>query len=394
MNKTLAIGLMSGTSVDGIDAALVAIKEQQKLEVDLLGYTTIAYEQDYRQEILQACDEKQGTVDRICRLNFSLGEKLARAVEEVCRLAHVPLEDIDVVGSHGQTIYHDVEDDQSVSTLQIGSASVLAERTGITTVSNFRARDIAAGGQGAPLVPYVDYLLFTSPSHHRVLQNIGGIGNYTFLPQNACLSDVTGTDTGPGNMLLDGLVHTITRGEHTYDEGGQWAAQGDIHEPLLQWLMAHPFIEKPAPKTTGRELFGQALVDTILKKGQEHGLSPADMLATTTAFTALSMVKAYKDYLPQSPREVIISGGGSHNAFLLSLLEKYCHRDLHAEIQIRQLEELGMPGDAKEAIAFAILAYATLQGQNNNVPRVTGATKPVILGDITPGRNFFSHLRW
>lgn len=394
MSSRLVIGLMSGTSLDGIDAALVKITEGTPLQVELVEYLSSSYTQTQREQILTCCDEKTGTVDRICRLNFALSEWLADSVIQLAKKARIKLTAIDLIGSHGQTIYHDVQKKSALSTLQIGTGAVLAERTGITTVNNFRVRDVAAGGEGAPLVPYVDYLLYTHPELNRVLQNIGGIGNYTYLPAGAELSQVLGSDTGPGNMLIDGMVSLLSGGRLHYDKDGKWASQGQVSNELLNRLMIHPFIQQQAPKSTGREEFGMNYARQVLAWGEELNTSPEDLVATVTAFTAYSIIDAYRRFLPDQIDQVLIGGGGSYNPTLLKMIRYYGQRLIGAGLEVLTQEDLGYSSDAKEAIAFAVLAYQTMRGKVNNVPRVTGAEHPVILGEITPGPNFYQYLQW
>ncbi|MDI3547803.1 MAG: anhydro-N-acetylmuramic acid kinase [Halanaerobiales bacterium] len=389
------VGLMSGTSVDGIDAALVRITDKPFLRVDLEEFITLEYSKDVREEILTSCDEKQGTVDKICRLNFKLGELLANGVIELVKKAGIGLEEVELIGSHGQTVYHNVGDNELTSTLQIGAGGVIAERTGITTVSNFRVRDVAAGGEGAPLVPYVDYLLYTSSKANRVLQNIGGIANYTYLPARATLDQVEGADTGPGNMLIDRVVEVLSNGQLRYDKDGCLASRGRVSKELLNRLMEHPFIKRQAPKTTGREDFGSSLVGEILQKGKNLKLSDEDIVATVTAFTACSIADAYRRFIGDRIDQVIISGGGSYNPVLVEMIRIYLNEFYSGKnIEVLTQEDLGFSSEAKEAVAFAVLAYQTMKGRANNLPRVTGAKHPVVLGDITPGNNFYRYLNW
>jgi len=395
MSHKFVAGLMSGTSLDGIDSVLVKIEEEYCLKVELVEFITLKYSQEVYEEILLCCDEKLGTVDRICRLNFKLGELFAKAVLKVAKTAGISLSEIDLIGSHGQTVYHDVREKNFISTLQIGAGGVIAERTGITTVSNFRVRDVAAGGEGAPLVPYVDYLLYASLEHNRVLQNIGGIANYTYLPAKANFTEIEGTDTGPGNMLLDGIVSILSNGRLKYDQDGKWAKEGKVSEEFLEELMKHPFICQKAPKTTGREVFGLSYAREIICQGQKIGLSAANILATATAFAAYSIVDSYRKFIKGKIDQIIISGGGSFNLTLLEMIKNYCNKLLtDGHINILTQEELGFSSEAKEAIAFAVLAYQTMKGITNNVPQITKAKKQVVLGDITPGRNFYNYLKW
>ncbi|MFY9356693.1 MAG: anhydro-N-acetylmuramic acid kinase AnmK [Defluviitoga tunisiensis] len=379
------VGLMSGTSLDGIDTALIDISEisSNDFDVKVINFINTPYDNLTRNKILECCDPKTGSVDKICRLNFELGELFAKSVEKIASLTNIKLSNIELIGSHGQTIYHDVENDY-VSSLQIGEAGVIAQRTGITTISNFRARDIAAGGQGAPLVPYVDYILFKSDQYNRVLQNIGGIGNYTYIPKNGKIEDIQGTDTGPGNMLIDGVIQILTNGEKTFDKDGEMAIKGTVSTELLNELKKHPFISKKAPKTTGREAFGLNYARKIVNIGKELHLSNEDIIATVTNFTAFTIVDAYQRFIRNKIDQIIISGGGSYNPTLILMIKSYVKMLLGENVVVMILEQLGYSSDAKEAVAFAILAYQTFKRRCNNVPQITGAKYSVILGDITP----------
>ena len=379
-----AIGLMSGTSADGVDAALVEF-DQSDGRVSLLGYCEVPFPAPVRREILSLCED--GRVDAICRMDAALGEWFADAALRVCEQAGVSAKDVDVIGSHGQTIHHLPAPGKSAgkqvrSTLQIGNASIIAERTGIATVSDFRSRDMAAGGQGAPLVPLVDYLLFRSENAGRVMLNIGGIANVNVLPAGCDISDVFAFDTGPGNMVIDGVVQALTNGTSTCDRDGALAAKGRVCKGLLDELMAHPFFDLPPPKSTGREEFGRAVVRKIL----DWGGNREDLVRTATQWTVESIVRGLERFvLPRCEiRDVIASGGGTKNPVAMALLDRALGR-----VALRRLDDLGMASEAKEAIAFAILACQTIQSRPGNVPSVTGASKQVVLGAIAPGR----HLR-
>lgn len=377
-----AIGLMSGTSADGVDAALVeVIRTSAGLDWSLLGFVEVPFPEGVRQEILDLCEG--GRVDAICRMDAALGEWFAEAALRVCDCSGVNPDDVDVIGSHGQTIHHLPElaaagGKQVRSTLQIGNAAVIAERTGMTVVSDFRSRDMAAGGQGAPVVPLVDYMLFRSEDIGRVMLNIGGIANANVLPAGCQLEDVFAFDTGPGNMVIDGVVQGVTQGAHMYDRGGQFASQGQINGGLLDALMVHPFFEMVPPKSTGREDFGAEAVRRLM----DWGDSAADLVKTATMWTVESIALGLKRFVfPQCDiHEVIVSGGGTKNPVLMDLLDEALKN-----VAVLRLEDVGMASEAKEAIAFAILAHETLEGQPGNVPKVTGAAKQVVLGSITPG---------
>ncbi|MDP6779213.1 MAG: anhydro-N-acetylmuramic acid kinase [Candidatus Latescibacteria bacterium] len=385
--KRRIIGLMSGTSVDGIDAALVEVSgDGSRSEVRLLGFGFTPFPEDLRQEILGLSDPATGSVDRVCRMHAVLGEWFAKAALDVCEEAGIPLSEVDAVGSHGQTVHHLPEPYEAFgvsvrSTLQIGDPSVIAERTGLTTVADFRARDVAAGGQGAPLVPLVDFLLFRSQRVGRVMLNIGGIANVTVLPRGCESSDVFAFDTGPGNMPIDGLVAALTDGERRFDVDGSMARRGTVCEPLLEELMAHPFLVEAPPKSTGRESFGRSLVDRVLRDWR--GLPGPDLVRTATAFTAGSIADAVCRFVkPQCEvREVAVSGGGADNPVLMDILGNALD-----EVDLLRVDTLGVPSDAKEAVAFGVLAYETLEGRAGNLPHVSGASRSVVLGAVIPGR--------
>lgn len=377
---------MSGTSADGIDAVVAEITARgRKLRARVTAHTHTAFASKLRQRILDDCSD--GNVAEICELNFILGDHFARAALAVIRKAKLKPQDVTAIGSHGQTIHH-LPNARRPSTLQIGEPAVIAERTGITTIADFRVRDMAAGGQGAPLVPFADWVLFTDPDHPRILQNIGGIGNLTFLPAAARLDDVTAFDTGPGNMAIDGVVSELSRGRQSFDRNGQLAARGRVSEKLLAELMTHPFLPKRPPKTTGREEFGEPFVRPLLTRAKRLRLKPEDIVATATAFTAASIADAYRRFVfPKLATDdlhklqIILGGGGAKNPELSRMLKnrigELCLFLTH--------DDFGIDNAAKEPLAFAILAHETLLGRPSNVPSATGADRPVILGKIVPG---------
>jgi anhydro-N-acetylmuramic acid kinase len=405
--KSLRVaGLMSGTSADGVDAAIVDIRGRQ---VRVLAFETYPYRAALRSEVLRLCRPESAKLDAICHYNFVLGEVFAEAVIRLCKESKIPLDSIDLIGSHGQTIYHNPAGGHYAgrvvrSTLQIGEPSVIAQRTAITTVADFRPRDMAAGGEGAPLVPYADHLLFSDRRLTRAVQNIGGIANATFLPplrkkgtfyfsarkpddranrkcRTSPFAGVLAFDTGPGNMIIDGVTRLITKGKRAYDRGGAMAAKGTTDEELLREMLRHPFFQRRPPKSTGREQFGQRYCERLYDKARRKGLMPEDIVATATAFTASTIASAYRRFLPTMPDEMILCGGGAHNATLVRMLQARL-----AGVRIRSTNEFGIDVDAKEAVSFAILAYAAIQGVPNNLPRVTGASEPVVMGKIVPGR--------
>lgn len=379
------IGLMSGTSADGIDAVVARIeRERGRLSATILSHVHRRFWQKLRNQILRVC--LHGSVAQICELNFFLGERFAEAALAVIKKSKLRRSDIVAIGSHGQTIHH-LPNARTPSTLQIGEPAVIAERTGITTIADFRVGDIAAGGQGAPLVPFADWVLFTDQSRPRIVQNIGGIGNLSFLPPRAKLKDVIAFDTGPGNMMIDGVVSALSRGRMAYDRNGKWAARGKVSQKLLLEMMAHPFLKKRPPKTTGREEFGQPLVERILCAALQMRLRPEDIVATTTAFTASSIAGAYDRFvLPRLSKDerdrlqIVLGGGGAENPTLRQML-----RERVSRAEFLTHEDFGIANSAKEALAFAILAHETLAGRPGNVLGATGAKKPVVLGKIVPG---------
>jgi len=381
--ERVVVGLMSGTSVDGVDAALVRIEgRSRETRATLAAFATYPFPAGLRADVLRLSHGGGAPAD-VSRLAFALGGLFGDAALAVLESANVAPADVDAVASHGQTISHTPRtggsgDDMTGATLQIGEPAVIAARTGIAVVSNFRAADVALGGQGAPLIPYADWLLLTHPARTRVIQNIGGIGNLTYLPAGADASDVLGFDTGPGNMLMDRAAREATNGEKSFDENGTIARAGGVDQTALTWLLAHPFLAQTPPKSAGREEFGEAFYQTARQWFAEGGLSPADALATLTAFTARSVADAYRRFLPRLPDEVIVGGGGAQNPYLLELLA----REL-APVPVLTHENVGINGSSKEAVAFALLADGFLRGEATTLPRVTGAARGAISGSLT-----------
>ncbi len=389
----LVIGLISGTSVDAIDAALVEIERQDdQLRLALRGFTMQPFEPALHERVRALLPPNTGSTAAVCEVNMLLGDAFAAAALAVAEQVGVAIETVDLVASHGQTVYHQVAPGTVRSTLQLGAPAVLAERTGCTTIADFRTRDMAVGGEGAPLVPHLDVLLFRDAHKHRALQNIGGIGNVTYLPPrngDHARSPVQAFDTGPGNVLIDEAVRLLTGSAQTFDRGGLMAGAGTVdHDLLAQWLQ-HPFFQVPPPKSTGRELFGPEEARRYVDQAHQRGLNTNDIVATLTALTAWSIAGAYRQ-LGARVDEALIGGGGARNSTLLRMLQAAL-----PNVTVRPLDDAGLNADAKEAIAFALLGYAALHGWPNNVPAATGATEPVVMGAITPGANYralFQHM--
>ncbi|ADL07124.1 anhydro-N-acetylmuramic acid kinase [Thermosediminibacter oceani] len=374
--KKKVIGLMSGTSADGIDAALVEIEGYgPETRAELLVFCNFPYDEPTRREIFHLFDVSRSTVDLVCRMNFKLGRLFGNAAIRLCELAGVDISDVDLIGSHGQTVYHIPGE----ATLQIGEPCVIAEITGRTVVADFRVRDVAAGGHGAPLVPYAEYLLYRSDEVNRALLNIGGIANITVLPKSCSVEDITAFDTGPGNMVIDEIVLRGTGGSMKFDKDGAVASKGKVDERLIEFLKAHPYLKQRPPKTAGREIFGGGFVEEIIRKSLDLRIGFEDLVATVTYFTAYSIARACRDFLMPNHRidEILISGGGAYNKTLVDMIRK----ELKG-VEIRTFEDIGLNSDAKEAVAFAVLANETIGGVCNNVPGATGAGKRVILGKI------------
>jgi anhydro-N-acetylmuramic acid kinase len=382
------VGLMSGTSLDGIDAALVDLTPLgDALDWRLLAAETVPYSPERREEIHGVL--WGGTTESATRLHAQLGEWFAEAALAVCRAGGIGLTELDLIGSHGQTVWHHPpRDGARGATLQLGCPATIAERTGVPVVSDFRSRDMAAGGEGAPLVPWVDSLLFRG-DRPRVLQNIGGMANMTLVPPAGSAGDVVAFDSGPGNALIDAAVHLATGGTESYDTDGHWARRGTVDEALLAELLAHPYFQRPPPKSTGRELFGRAFVEKLVEAAPPSSPAEwADLVATLTALTARTIADGLERWGSPGPDgEVVITGGGGRNPVLVAMLAEAL-----APLPVRADDVLGLPSDAKEAVAFAVLAWAHVSGRAGNVPGATGAAGPRVLGSLTPGRGPVSHL--
>ncbi|MED2710525.1 MULTISPECIES: anhydro-N-acetylmuramic acid kinase AnmK [Bacillus cereus group] len=374
-------GIMSGTSLDGIDVALVHIEGNGvDSKVELIHFTTVPFCKDIKNEIQQALSIDTSNVQLICSLNFKLGLCFANAVKEVCKKANLSLERLDLIGSHGQTIYHQPKQEGNFisSTLQIGEPAVIAYETETTVISNFRTMDMAAGGQGAPLVPYSEIILYQHQTKNRILQNIGGIGNVTVIPSKRSNKSVIAFDTGPGNMVIDEVCQRLFH--LPYDRKGEIAKQGVVVDEILTYCMNHPFLKMKPPKSTGREQFGKEFVSELLKRFEKY--SKESILTTVTMFTASSIVQHYKEFIfpLYEIDEVVLGGGGSYNDTLVEMIQNKL-REERCRICIQ--EDIGYSSAAKEAIAFAVLANETYHRNPSNVPSTTGAKEPVVLGNIT-----------
>lgn len=382
-NTVLAIGLMSGTSADGMDAALVEITGSGlNTKVRQRAFVTLPYADEVRSAILRLAEGDTGGAHELCMFHFLLGKLSLDACRMVCESAGITAEEIDFVGSHGQTLYHAPNVETYIGhevrgTLQMGEPSVICEGMGCPVVSDFRVRDLAAGGSGAPLVPYTEFLLYHSEDETVGLQNIGGIGNLTILPRGGHLETTFAFDTGPGNMVMDALTVQITCGKQRFDDDGRLAAQGQVNEDLLRFLMMDPYLYKEPPKTTGREEYGKAYLERLNAKGKELGVSLLDQLATATRFTPECVRLGIERFCPEWPDRLIIGGGGSRNQTLLNDFKQV------VAIPVQTQEEIGLDSDAKEAVAFAILANERLRGLCNNVPNATGARHPVVMGKVS-----------
>lgn len=378
----IVIGLMSGTSADGIDAAVVQLEgTPPSLTWEVLGHSHRLFTLELRTEIFACFQPDSSSVDRLCRLNFSLGRAFGAAALDATTDAGLTIGKIDLIGSHGQTLWHEPPKNGIGSTLQLGEPAVIAEMTGIPVVSNFRTRDMAAGGQGAPLVPLADWLLLSHPTKIRAAQNIGGIANVTFLPPSGnpdVQEDLIAFDTGPGNALIDEAARLATHGEWDYDHNGELAGQGHTDDSLLMEWLTEPYYQQRPPRTTGRELFGTQRAAEYWNQATHRGLAPNDIVATLTALTVHSIEHAYRTFLPASPDEVIVSGGGARNRTLMAMLIERLK-----PARVTTSEEYGLGIEAKEAVAFAVLAYETWHKRPGNLPAATGAARAAVLGSIT-----------
>lgn len=384
-----AIGLMSGTSLDGIDAACCRVERTDiddpfGYAVSVKSFVEHPYNRETRDRLIHLCDDETGTVDEVCRLNAALAEQFAAAADTVREDAGVATKDVAVVGSHGQTVWHIPNkeiltgtDRCARSTLQIGDGSIIAERTGIPVASDFRVRDIASGGHGAPLVSYFDAANFIDPNVSRAAQNIGGIGNCTLLPANADSNEVTAFDTGPGNMVIDAVVELLTGGERRYDKDGETAAAGTVDDNLVTEYLDDDFFRENPPKTTGREYFGHDYARKFVANARDRGNDDADIVASATSLTARSIAAAYRRFASFQPEEVLVSGGGARNPTLLKMLDEAVPGSVYVT------DKFGIDADKKEAALFALLGVTRLDRVPNSVPSATGADEAVVMGKVS-----------
>lgn len=370
------VGLMSGTSSDGVDAVLMRLQgEMPRLSMKLIGYQNFPFSAELRKQLL---NEHMNARD-VCLLNFKMGEILSDAAETMIRDAFNRQIKVDFIASHGHTVAHcPPSGNAPFGTLQIGEPAMIAERTGVPVVSDFRPRDMCAGGQGAPLVPYADWLIFHRDSHTVGCLNLGGIANFTILPPN--FSDVMAFDTGPANMATDGAIRLLSRGEMEYDKDGAVAAKGKVIPEFLDYLLDHPYFKKPPPKTTGRDEFGAHIYlrDALLNR-RDHSME--DLMATVTHSVARNIMDAYKNFISQTHniQFLVVGGGGARNKTLMGMLQAAM-----PNVTIYTSERYGIPLGAREALSFAILGHETIMGRPSNIPNATGASHPCVLGKITP----------
>jgi anhydro-N-acetylmuramic acid kinase len=381
----LVMGMMSGTSADGIDVALAEVHgAPPKLRTRLVAHTSRRMADALRKEVLRIAEGAACSAGEISQLNFRLGMAFAEAAISACKEFRVAISRVELIGSHGQTIFHQGTPVSfwgraTASTLQIGEPAVIAAETRIPTIGDFRVADVAVDGQGAPLVPYADYLLYTDEKIGRVSLNLGGIGNLTVLPAGAKPGQVVAFDTGPGNMLMDALVWHFSRKKQRFDRGARWARQGQTNAKVLKELLRDPFLRLGPPKSTGREYYGRAYFQELLRMGKKHGARPHDLIRTTTEFTVASVVEALKRFVLRKTKvqQLIVSGGGAKNPLIMAQLAAAL-----TPIEVIPSSKVGVPVEAKEAYAFALLAYETWKRRPGNLPSATGAERAVVLGKV------------
>jgi anhydro-N-acetylmuramic acid kinase len=374
-NTLNALGLMSGTSMDGLDICLAEIKRNNsEIDARVKHYSSYPYSTDFKKRLLQL--PTAGTPE-ICQMNFKIAQLYVDLIQQFLDEFQLGVNTFDLIGSHGQTVWHIHRD----STLQIGEASVLAERFNVPVVSDFRVRDIAAGGSGAPLVPFLDFLVFKKYRKNMMALNIGGIANFTMIPSDAVgVDNICALDAGPGNSLIDITAQMTSGGDMSFDKDGMIARSGTIRLDILDFLLNHSYISSPMPKSTGREIFGKELIDQIVQKFRLSRTDYRDLVATVTRFTAEAIFANYRHFFADRYLldEIIVSGGGADNPVIVEHL-----KELFAGVQVHRSDDYGIQSDSKEAFAFAVLSAASVWGITGNVPNVTGAGHPVVLGKIT-----------
>ncbi|MBT3351983.1 MAG: anhydro-N-acetylmuramic acid kinase [Nitrospinaceae bacterium] len=390
-----AIGLMSGTSADGVDAALISIPASPtSSNVEVLEFKSYPYSDEIRRRVLEACGDPGVNTEEICSLHREVGEVFAEAALAIIKKHHMTPNQVDFMGSHGQTVRHLPKGGKNSqgallpSTLQIGDPSIIAEKTGSTIISDFRSRDVAAGGMGAPLTPWAHRTLFENSNYPCAFLNLGGISNITYIPPSS-EDGIMGFDAGPANMALDTLANKISGGKAQFDLGGEIAARGQINEKALASLMEHPYLKLRPPKSTGRETFGETFLSDTIDILASLGESDENQMATLTAFSARCIIKAVNNYFPTDapPKEIIAGGGGVHNKSMMRYLQEGLDPIPVVSSAVHEIDP-----NAVEAVSFALLAWATLRGEPANIPAATGASHAVVLGNITPGKNYLSVL--
>lgn len=377
--KKIAVGIMSGTSLDGIDVVISEIEGQSlNTKVNIINAKTYSYSPELLEKIKKCISIDESTVELICSVNFEISIAYSECVKDLCKISNINLNDVAFIASHGQTVFHINEQSNTLvkSSLQIGDGSVLANLTNTTVVSNFRTADIAVGGCGAPLVPYADYILFRDKHKTRLLQNIGGIANVTVLVKNALLEDIYAFDNGPGNMMIDHAMKVLY--DQSYDNNGNTAAKGTVIPEMLVELLDNNYFVVSPPKSTGREMFGIEYTNKILNKYSLH--NKEDIISTLTHFTAKTIADSYHNFIENFHKidELIISGGGTYNSTLIQLIRDYSNIE-----NIKFSDDIGIDSSYKEAVAFIILANETLHFGYSNILKATGAQKHTILGQVS-----------
>lgn len=368
----LAIGIMSGTSLDGVDVCIVDINKNDKYEYSIRSFSSFPYKEDVVKKIKEVSNLETSNVQKICSLNVEISYEYVDAIKKCLSLYNIDINEIEFIAMHGQTIWHNPDnmDGYVSSTLQIGDPSVLAYEFNKKIISNFRMMDMAAGGCGAPLIPFVDYLLYSSKEKSIAMQNIGGIGNVCYMKKGSSINEIVAFDTGPGNMMIDEAMSILFN--KPYDSSGNIAKTGTINKEVLNELLNDEYLKRPYPKSTGREKYNTEFVNNVINKVLSNGGKNEDVISTLTAFTAYSIIDAYDNFLDDID-QVIVSGGGSHNEYMMNILKEKYHDKVIIENRT----------DAFEAFGFAILGHMTLLNKPSNVPVVTNASRQVVLGNIT-----------